>query len=315
MGFKSKPRYQSLNWCCNLFLALLCIVTFVLNAYYNGSLVCPHMYHHYANHTPNNIMNEYMTQVTIGSCLYWIWGVVYALLITWFIYVFYLLMCRQLCSQDNKMPLFSGFFWFLFIIINLLSSLWLYLFVHDHILISGIILLTLMILLYALNMLACRHCIDMESNKNNSNGDHELLNCELSLLKFLTLNGIPLYAMCCALTACLQWIIIFKYFLFHFSDNISCIISLAIFTVFLMLYWIVDFCSKTSCSHTWLSYLAIIYVFGAIITKHNSIGNVHSPGLLFSFILLILSIIMLFVKTCLVCCCYPKSANPSFSLV
>jgi len=166
MGFKNKPQYQSLSWCCNFLLAILCAIIFGFNVYFNGSLACPKIFRHYANYTPNEVMHHYMTQITLGSYLYWLWGAVYAIMIMWFIYVFYLLLCRVSCSRDNKIPLFSGFFWFLFIIVNLLNSLWLYLFVHHHILISGIILLTTTVMLYALNILAYRLCfVDIVESK------------------------------------------------------------------------------------------------------------------------------------------------------
>lgn len=319
MGFKNKPQYQSLGWCCDFLLATICAVVFAINVYFNGSLACPHMVHHYANNTPNQVMHKHMTQITLGSCLYWIWGVTYAILILWFLYVFYLLLCRQSCSRNNKTPLFSGLFWFLFIIVNLLCSVWLYLFVHNNILISGIVLLTLTVISYVLNILAYHSCSyeENENEEEESNGENMgLLRCEITLLKLLTLNGLPLYSMVCTITSCLQWIIILQYNLFNFSDNLSSVISLAVLTLLLMLYWGFDLLfERKNFAWTWLPSFALIFAFGAMIAKKHSIGGKHLPGLFFVFILLIVSVIELFLKSCALCLCHGKSRTPRFSRV
>jgi hypothetical protein len=264
-----------------------------------------------------------MTQITPATWVIIVWPVLYGLLIIWFIYVFYLLMCRQLCSRDNKSSLFPGLFWFLFIVVNILNAIWLYLFVHHNMLISGIILLILIVMLYVLNMMAYRVCWqEVTYNSYNSNDveqneeNIELSHCEVVLLRILTLNAFPLYAMWCTITACLQWTIIFQHFLFHWSDDVASIVTLAILSMVLMMYWAMSILFKREYFvWTWLPSLSLIVFFIGMIARHHSMGGLHEPGLLFGFVLLIVTGVMILIKLVTLCLCHPKYNNPRFSRI
>lgn len=341
MVFKNKQNFQSVSWCCNLFLALLCAGLFAFDIYFSIALSSPHMTsHHYGHHTVLYVMHQYWTQISPGTWFCYVWAVLYGILIIWFIYVFYLLMCRQSCSRNKNPSLFSGFFWFLFIIVNALNPVWLYLLVRQKILISGIVLLVKIIVLDVLNLAALQTCSTMMQmsnqnsndsnrndcnsndgnpnnyNSNDGNSNDGFMPCEAGLLNFLTLNGLPLYVMVAKLTACFQWAIIFKYFIFHWSDNMSTVVSLGIFTFTLLILWMLDllFLRKFTV-WTWLPSIALVIVLGGVVMHHNSIGGRHAPGLFFAFLLTVVSFIFLLVKGCTLSLCYPKSANPRFSRI
>jgi len=303
--------------CLTFFLALVTIASFGADLYVN---------YKYSTKDFKNITNSHLTQITPASWAFMIWNVIYGLLIIWFIYVFYLLL-RQLCSRSNKSPLFPGIFWFLFIIVNILNAVWIYSFFHSSMIVAGIILAVLTLVLYLLNMIAFRVCwFDVYCNENNSSPYKndvesdvdlvELSHCELMLLKLLTLNGLPLYAMWCTIATGVQWSMIFKYNLFHWSDSVSSIVPLSILSVLLFMYWHAEHHYKRlylSC--TWLPYLALIVAFSGMISRYHSMGGMHRPGLLFAFILLIITIINYFIKLFTTCMCPSKVENPRFSRV
>jgi hypothetical protein len=265
-----------------------------------------------------------MTQLTPTMWSMIIWPILYGLIAIWFLYVFYLLMCRQLCSRDNKASLFPAMFWFLFIIANVVNGVWLYLYMHHDMLVSGIVLLVLNVILYALCLMAyrvCWHDVSYDNNRNTNDVEQEdnveLSHCEVVLLRILTLNAFPLYAVWCSIIACIQWTIIFKYMLFHWSDSVSSIITLAIFTGLMLILWSIAILFKREYFvWTWLPSASLIVVFIGMIHKHHSIGGIHAPGLLFAFILLIVTCVMLLIKLVTLCLCHPKNNNnPRFSKI
>jgi len=278
------------------------------------------------------LVQEYMTQITPPQGVSSIWYTVFGILTVWYIFVFYLLLCRQIFSRRNKSPLFPGIFWLLLIIIHVLNATWLYLFFHNHMVISGIILIILTLILYLLNVIAYRICwLDVTCNTNCNNDDLEygncnnsnnnsdiveLSSCEIAFLRILTLNGLPLYAMWCSLLTCIQWAMILQYFTFHLSDNVSTVITLAILSVVLILYWHMDLLVKREYFvHTWAPSVVLIVTFSVIISRNHSIGGEHKPGLLFVFILLIISAFMTLIKLISLCLCPPKHYYPRFSRV
>jgi len=325
MVFKNKPHFQRISWCCTLFLAVVCLAVYAVDLYFNIALTHRNWMHHdYAKTkvTPEHIINEYMTQITPARWSLLVWPIIYGLLIIWFIYIFYLLLCRQLCSRDNKSSVFPGIFWFLFIIVNVLNGVWLYLFMHKDMLISGIVLLVLVVMLYALNMIAFRVCWQdvgyNDSKKSNdveqTDDNIELSHCEVVLLRILTLNAFPLYAIWCSIAACLQWAIIFQYFWLHWSDNVASVVTLAILSAMLLIFWSISLLFKRECFvWTWLPSLSLLAVFIAIVKRH-SMGSMHEPGTLFAFVLLIVTGVMILLKLVTLCLCHPKyNNNPRFS--
>jgi hypothetical protein len=66
---------------------------------------------------------------------------------------------------------------------------------------------------------------------------------------------------------------------------------------------------------TWSPYIALVVFCIEIIAKHHSIGGLHAPGIFFAFILLIVTGITIFLKSCGLCLCYPKSSIPRFSRI
>jgi hypothetical protein len=326
MAFKnSKSHFHLISWCCTFLLVVICAITYIIDLYVNIALYNHREAHHhrYENRSPEHVFHKYMTQISPASWLVIVWPILYILLIIWFIYIFYLLMCRQLCSRDNKSPLFPTFFWFLFIIVNVLNAVWLSLFTRHDLVISGIVLLVLTVMLYVLNMMAYRVCWKEVTYSNDANDVEsydedivELSRCETMLLRILTLNGLSLYAMWCTITACFQWAMIFKYSLFHWSDNVSCILSLAVLTVVLLMYWAMCILLKRDYFvWTWLPSFALITALIAIMCKRHSIGGLHAPGVFFAFILLLVSGAMTLLQFLSVCLCRPKSPSPRFSRV
>jgi len=201
----------------SLFLAVISLITFGMDLYVNYSMT-----RHNHDNIEKQITSEYMTQITPPNWMFMVWNVIYILLIIWYIYVFYLLLCRQLFSRRNKTPLFPGIFWLLFIIINVLNGVWMYLFTHHHMVQSGIVLIVLTAMLILLNFIAFRICWkdvvssdgryrsnDPECCNNDDDDIVELSSCEIGLLRSLTLNALPLYGMWCLLATCIQWTIIF----------------------------------------------------------------------------------------------------------
>jgi hypothetical protein len=326
MAFKnSKSHFHPVSWCCTFLLVVICAITFIIDLYVNIALSDHHevRHHHYEKKSPEHVLYKYATQLTPASWLIVVWIIVYVMLIVWFLYIFYLIMCRQLCSRDNKSPLFPSFFWFLFIIINVLNAVWLSLFTHHDMVISGIVLLVLVVMLYVLNMMAYRVCWKEVTYSNDVNDVEsydddmvELSRCETILLRILTLNALPLYAMWCTIAACLQWSMIFKYSLFHWSDNVSCIISLSVLSLVLLIYWSMCILMKREYFvWTWLPSFALITAIIATLCRHHSVGGLHAPGLFFAFILLLVSGVMTLLHFLTVCLCRPKSPSPRFSRV
>jgi hypothetical protein len=305
-------------------LATASIVTFAVDLYFNFEMTMVHK-----KNEEKDITDKYMTQITPANWLFMVWIVIYALLILWYVYVFYLLCCRQLCSRKLKTPLFPGIFWLTFIIINVLNAIWLHLFLNHHMLVSGIVLIVLDVMLYLICMMAYRICWmdvtcynsnrynnDAESN-NDNNDTVELSCCEIMLLRLLTLNGLPLYAMWCTVATAIQWTIIFQYFTFHWSDNVSSIINLSILSAIILAYWHMDHLVKREYFvYTWLPWVVLVVSFASIIDRYHSIGGHHKPGLFFAFILLIVtSAIIVFKLFCLTCCPPKPNNNPGFSRV
>jgi hypothetical protein len=277
-------------------------------------------------YSPEEITNRYMTQITPSLWMFRIWGVIYGLLIIWYIYIFYLLLCRQLFSRKNKSPLFPGIFWLLFIIVNVLNAIWLYLFLNRYMTLSGIIIIILTLMLYLLNMIAYRVCwLDVASCRCNSQYDNdvesnddivELSTCEIILLRLLTLNGLPLYAMWCTIASCIQWAMILQYFTFHWSSNVSSIVVLSVLSLILLIYWNIDLMAKRSYFvWTWLPWFALIAGLIAILDRYNSFGSERRPGLFFAFILLVVSGFMLMMKFFSLLLCPPRYDSPRFSRV
>jgi len=321
-----------LGYCVTLFLAVISVITFGIDLYVN--------YKHKDTNTERQITDKYMTQITPALWMFMVWDVIYILLIIWYIYVLYLLLCRQLFSRRNRTPLFPGIFWFLFIIINVLNGVWIYLFTHHHMVESGIVMIVLTAMLILINIIAYRICwVDVASsnakynnndpeysNNNNNNNNNtdinhnddivELSSCEIGLLRLLTLNVLPLYGIWCLVATCGQWTIIFQYFTFHLSDNVSSIINLSILTFVLIMYWHLDiFVKREYFVYTWLPCIVLVVAFSSIICRYHSMGGHHKPGLFFVFILLIVSGFLTMVKLFSVCCCPPKRNNPDFSRV
>jgi len=303
-----------------LFLALVSVVAFGIDLYVNYAFTNGQ----YKSRSERNVTNNHLTQITPAQWVFMIWNVIYGLLIIWYIYVFYLLLCRQLLSRSGKSPLFPGIFWFLFTIVHILNGVWIYCFLHNSMVLAGIIVIVLTLMLYLLNMIAFRVCWwDVTSydrtNKNDPESDEdmvELSRCEIELLKYLTLNGLPLYAMWCTIVACIQWAIIFKYSIFHWSDNVSCIVVLSVLSLLLLIYWNMELLMKREYfTCTWLPDIALILAFSAIIDRYNYIGGMHRPGLFYVFILLIVSIVSILLKFFTLCLCPPKNDNPRFSRV
>lgn len=304
-----------------MLLATASIVTFAVDLYFNFEMTMGKR-----KNDEKNITDKYMTQITPANWMFWVWIVIYALLILWYVYVFYLLCCRQLCSRKQKTPLFPGIFWLVFIIINVLNAITLHLYLDHHMLVSGIILIVLDVMLYLICLMAYQICWmgvtcynasrynnDAECNESDT---VELSCCEIMLLRSLTLNGLPLYAMWCTVATAVQWTIIFQYFTFHWSDNVASIVNLSILSVIILAYWHLDHLIKREFFvYTWLPWIVLVISFAAMIDRYHSIGGHHKPGLFFAFILLIVtSAIIVFKLFCLICC-PPKSHNPGFSRV
>jgi len=317
---------STVNWCSycfTLFLALVCVAVFVINLFIGQS---------YSWNRYDNVTNKHLTQITPALWALYFWDVVYGLLIIWFTYVLFLLF-RQLCSRSNKSPLFPGMFWFLFIIINVLNAIWAYSFVHNNLILAGVIGIILCLMLYLLNWMAYRVCwFDIYSYGNNNNNDNnnnnkndvesnnddliELSHCQISLLRFLTLNALPLYAMWCTISTAVEWASIFKYSMFHWSDNTSSIVVLTIFSLILLLFWHSEHLHKREYFvWTWLPLMGLIVALSAMIDRYGSVGGVHRPGLFFAFILLIISLVTLILKVFTTCICPPRVENPRFSRV
>lgn len=321
----SRSRFQMLSWCCSCFLALICAALFAIDLYFNIAL-SDHdnvKHHRYQQLTPSNFISQYWMPITPASWTFIVWIVLYALITLWFLFVFYLMMCRQLCSRDMKSSLFPSIFWFLFSIVHILNGVWLYLGLRQNIVISGIVLLVLTIMLYVLWMMVSRVCWQDVTAYNDSNdvesSDDEVIElscCEVMLLRLLTLNIFPFYAIWCTLMACLQWAIIFHYSLFHWSQNLSCIISLAVLSVFLLMYWMLSsFVKREWFTWTWLPTISVIVGCIAVIVRQHTIGGRHAPAVLFVFILMLVSIAVLVFRFVTLCLCPPKFSNHRFSRV
>jgi hypothetical protein len=317
-----------------MLLATACVVSFGIDLYFNFRWTMQN-----GKNTETNITNQYMTQITPQNWVFMTWIVIYALLVIWFVYVFYLMCCRQLCSRNRRSPLFPGIFWLIFIIINVLNAIWLHLFMNRHMVMSGIILIVLDVMLYLICLMAYRICwkditCNSESNSNNesncnnsgrynndaeSNNDHDVIElsyCEVWLLRFLTLNGLPLYAMWCTICTAIQWTIIFQYFTFHWSDNMSSIVNLSILSVIILIYWHVDHLVKREYFvYTWLPWIVLVVAFSGMIDRYHSTGSHNKPGLFFAFILLIVTSAIILFKVFFLCCCPPKHRNRGFSRV
>jgi len=191
---------------------------------------------------------------------------------------------------------------------------------------TGIILAVLCLMLYLINMIAFRVCwFDVTYHKSNNNNNDveenlddivELSRCEVVLLRFTTLNGLPLYAMWCTLATALEWTMIFQYHTFHWSSTVSSVVTLSILTFCLLIYWTMDLITlRKYFVYTWLSCILLVVVFSAIIARYNSIGGDDRPALSFVFALLIASCVAIIYKLFSLCCCPPKYQEPRFSRV
>lgn len=311
-----------LSYCLTLLLTIVSAVTFGIDLYVNYNV----------GMGMNNerkfkdITNQYMTQITPANWIFQIWNVIYVLLIIWYIYIF-LLFFRQLCSGRNKSPIFPGIFWLVFIIINVLNGLWVHLYANDNMVVTGIIILILTLMTYLINMIAFRVCwMDVTYDKsNNEDNDYErnrdediveLSRFEVGLLRFLTLNGLPLYAIWCTVASALQWTMIFQYFTFHWNGSLASIVTLSVLSVVLLFYWFMEIVSQRKYFvYTWLPSIALVVAFGAIIDRYGNLGGSRRPGLSFACALMIISIAMLLVKFVTLCCCPPRYDSPRFSRV
>jgi len=313
---------EKMNWfsyCVVMLLATASVVTFAIDVYLN-------LHWTIGKHTEENITNQYMTQITPENWVFMTWIVIYILLTIWYVYVLYLMCCRQLCSRKLKSPLFPGIFWLIFIIINVLNGIGLHLYLNHHILASGIILIVLDVMLYLICLVAYRICwmdvtcynvsrYNNDAECNNDNDAVELSCCEITLLRLLTLNGLPLYAMWCTIATAIQWTIIFHYFTFHWSDNVSSIVNLSILSVIILAYWHLDHLIKREYFvYTWLPWIVLVVAFSGMIERQNGIGGHNQPGLFFAFILLIVTSAIIGFKLIFLCCCPPRYSN-TFSRV
>jgi len=316
-----------MNWCSYclaMLLVIVAVVTYAVDLYLNFFWT---MGNTYGKNREKKITDQYMTQITPQNWTFQIWIVIYLLLAIWYVYVLYLMCCRQLCSRKLKSPLFPGIFWLIFIIVNVLNGTWLYLFLNYHMLSSGIVFIVLDVMLYLLCWIAYRICWkDVTCNNGNQynndaecNSENDVVEiswCEIMLLRFLTLNGLPLYAMWCTVATAIQWTIIFQYFTFHWSDNLSSIVTLSILSVIILGYWHLDNLVKREYFiYTWLPWFALVFAFSGIIDRYHSIGGHHKPGLFFVFILLIVCSAIIVFKIFSLICCPPKKNNPGFSRV
>lgn len=333
---------NALSYCLTLALATISIVAFGVDLYMNYGFTMNKnnnnnngnnnstsngysMSSFYKNTKEMQFSKQHLTQITPSYWIFATWDVIYILLAVWYIFVFYLLLFRQLCCGRNKSPLFPGIFWFLLIVVHVLNGLWVYLFEKNNFVISGIIILILTFLLFLVNMIASRVCwLDVTYDKTNNDDNDvercndddivELSRCEIVLLRSLTLNGLPLYAIWCSVASAIQWAIIFQYFTFHWSAGLASVVPLAVLSVVLLIYWFVELIlQRQFFVYTWLTAISLILSFGAIIQRYHSIGDANHPGLFFAFILLIVSGAMMLFKFLTLCCCPPKYDNPRFS--
>jgi len=321
----SRSNFQLLSWCCSCLLALLCAALFVIDLYANIALSSHKevKHHRYDQLNLHGFMDRYLVEITPAWWTVIIWIILYALLVLWFLYVFYLMMCRQLCSRDMKSPLFPSIFWFLFCIVHILNGVWLYLTLRQNLVISGIVLLVLTILLYVLWMMVSRVCwLDVTSYNDPNDVEScdddvvELSSCEVMILRFLTFNIFPFYAIWCTVTACLQWSIIFHYSLFQWSQNLSCILSLAVLSVILLIYWMIcSFVKRDWFIWTWLPTISVFFAGLAVLLQQHTIGGRHAPAVLFVFVLMLVSAVVLVFRFFSLCCCPPKFSNHRFSRV
>jgi len=175
-------------------------------------------------------------------------------------------------------------------------------------------------------MMAFRICwVDVRlSSSNTYNNDDECYNddivelscCDLMMLRFLTLNGLPLYAIWCSFVACVQWAIILEYFTFHFRDTVACIITLSVLSVVLLIYWHMDLLIlRKYFVYSYLPLIALVVAFSAIIVRYHSMGGRDRPGICFAFVLLIVSSFMLLLKVLSLCMCPPRCDDRRFSQI
>jgi hypothetical protein len=304
-----------LSYCCTLFLAVISAITFGVDLWVN--------YESAANmHRIKRISNNHPTQIEPANWMFGVWVVIYVLFVIWYLYIFLLLFRQICCGRRNKSPLFPGIFWLIFIIINVLNGLWIHLYVKNYMVISGIILAVLTLMLYLINMIAFRVCwfdVTYEKPYNDDERDDdivELSRCEVGLLRFTTLNGLPLYAIWCTVATALQWTMIFQYDTFHWSSTVSSIVTLSILSFVLFMFWFMEIISlRKYFTYTWLPSILLIVVFSSIIARAHSMGGSHRPGLLFAFVLLIVSSAMLLVKFFTLCCCPPRYEDQRCSRV
>jgi hypothetical protein len=304
-----------LSYCCTLLLAIVSAITFGVDIWVNYESA-NNMY------GIKTITNNHPTQIEPANWMFGVWVVIYVLFVIWYLYIFLLLFRQICCGRRNKSPLFPGIFWLIFIVINVLNGLWVRLYVKNYMVISGIILAVLTLMLYLINMIAFRVCwfdVTYEKPYNDDERDDdivELSRCDVGLLRLTTLNGLPLYAAWCTVATALQWTMILQYNIFHWSSNISSIVTLAILSFVLLMFWFMEIISlRRYFAYTWSPTILLIVVFSSIIARVHSMGGSHRPGLLFAFILLIVSSAMLLVKFFTLCCCPPKYENQRFSRV
>jgi len=263
---------------------------------------------------------QHLTQITPSFWVTDIYLVAYPLLLIWFLYMFYLIGCRQFCKKHTATT-FSSEFWTLLVVFLILDSLIVY-FYTDNVVLSSVLIIIQTAMLYFLTWMAfdvCwNHISDHDDNctENSENNDVvELNRCEIILLRILTLNVFPLFAIFNTVVLVWQWAIIVEYRIFNWSDNLTCLVMLSILAVVLIIYWHMDLLFlRNYFVWTWLPSFAVIISFIGVFQYQDQIGSKQKPALLFAFVIFIVSIVQLFLKTIFLCLC-PSSRSNKFSRV
>lgn len=271
-------------------------------------------------HSMTYVVNTHRTQITPATWFYYSFYVIYPLLIIWYLYMFYLIVLRLLFKR-NKSTIFPGTFWILCIVSNVLDIIGNYFFGNQNYVLSSIIFTIDLLIMYLLTMIGYYVCwseIDYENEDDCPSWRKDRLDLhkwEIILLRLLTLNAFPLAAIMGTILTFFQWSYVLKYFALHLSDNVACIIALAILAVFLMIFWHMDSCFfRNYFVYTWLPAIGIIFSFAAVIARQHQIGGKQKPALLFAFILLIYSVIYFVLKMLLLCVRSPRE-NPRFARI
>lgn len=79
-----------LSYCLSLLFAIISLVTFGVDLYVNYATINGH------NNKEFDITNDHLTQITPVSVIFMIvWNVIYGILILWYLFMFYLLLCLK----------------------------------------------------------------------------------------------------------------------------------------------------------------------------------------------------------------------------